>query len=257
MIGFAFKKFFYDMWDNLIFILIMNISFFLILALAIYIPGLIPPAFSAVGMLFLVVLGYILFVFICTATATLKKISDYRHAGFKDFTANIKGALIPAAVLYGVSVFAFLLIRITIPFYISMLNPVGLGLAFLFFWICLIIIVSVLFYPAIYYRLGENPLKCLKKCFIFFFDNAGFCIVSLIISILLSVFVFSFPGFMFSYLDQALRLRLLKYDWLEQNREQSVSDRKRIKIPWEKLLEEEKEKTGERSFKSFFFPWKD
>ncbi|MDR1985520.1 MAG: hypothetical protein LBP88_00935, partial [Treponema sp.] len=54
------------------------------------------------------------------------------------------------------------------------------------------------------------------------------------------------------YLDEALRLRLLKYDWLEVN-----SDATLRKIPWDALLIEEREKTGTRSLKNFIFPWKD
>ena len=54
------------------------------------------------------------------------------------------------------------------------------------------------------------------------------------------------------YLDEALRLRLLKYDYLEANPE---ADRK--KIPWDALLIDEREKTGDRTLKNFIFPWKD
>ena len=88
-------------------------------------------------------------------------------------------------------------------------------------------------------------------------DNTGFSIflilnnlVSLIISVFLA-FMFPGPVGIVLYLDQALRLRLLKYDWLEANPE---ADRK--KIPWDALLIEEREKTGTRSFRNFIFPWK-
>jgi hypothetical protein len=64
------------------------------------------------------------------------------------------------------------------------------------------------------------------------------------------------------YLDEALRLRLLKYDWLETRTAEQGGDLfkkgwKQVKIPWEELLAEEKDKTGKRSLKSFFFPWKE
>jgi hypothetical protein len=71
------------------------------------------------------------------------------------------------------------------------------------------------------------------------------------LSVLL-VFLLPGPAGILLFLDQGLRLRLLKYDWLEANPE---ADRR--KIPWEALLIDEQEKTGTRSFRSFIFPWKD
>ena len=89
-------------------------------------------------------------------------------------------------------------------------------------------------------------------------DNSGLAIFVLLhnfIALLLSVFLaFIFPGpaGALLYLDEALRLRLLKYDWLEAN---PGADRK--KIPWDALLIEEREKTGVRTLKNLIFPWKD
>jgi hypothetical protein len=60
------------------------------------------------------------------------------------------------------------------------------------------------------------------------------------------------PAGVLLFLDEGLRLRLLKYDWLEAN-----PDANRRKVPWDALLIEEREKTGTRSFKNFIFPWKD
>jgi hypothetical protein len=58
------------------------------------------------------------------------------------------------------------------------------------------------------------------------------------------------PGGLLLFLDEALRIRLLKYDWLEANPG-------RKKIPWNTLLEDDREKTGSRSIKGLIFPWKD
>ena len=138
----------------------------------------------------------------------------------------------------------------------------GLAAALISFWICLFTIGIIQFYPAVYYRLGMKPVKCLKKCAIIFFDNTGFCFFTLFINIILSVFIFTLPGFFLSYLDQALRLRLLKYDYLDNitaNQDNILQEtgQKRIKIPWNELLIEEREKTGERGLKSLIFPWKE
>jgi hypothetical protein len=110
----------------------------------------------------------------------------------------------------------------------------------------------------VYSRLGSKIIKSLKKCMLISLDNSAFVffmflhnIVVLMISV---IFVFLFPGpvGVLLYLDEALRLRLLKYDWLEAN-----PDENRRKIPWDILLIEERERTGTRTFRNFIFPWKD
>ena len=53
----------------------------------------------------------------------------------------------------------------------------------------------------------------------------------------------------------ALRIRLYKYDYLEEHPE--ITGRQRKKIPWEELIYEDRETLGPRTFRSFLFPWKD
>jgi hypothetical protein len=54
----------------------------------------------------------------------------------------------------------------------------------------------------------------------------------------------------------ALRLRLYKYDYLEAHPEIKTAKERRI-IPWDELIQEDKDALGPRSFKSFIFPWKE
>jgi hypothetical protein len=105
-------------------------------------------------------------------------------------------------------------------------------------------------------RLGSGPLTIIKKCFFIFFDNTLFCI--LVGAVSLAILALSLPLFMLLpgpaglllFLDEALRLRLLKYDWLEEHPGHR-------KIPWDILIQDEREKTGNRSLKGLIFPWKD
>ena len=103
--------------------------------------------------------------------------------------------------------------------------------------------------------------KCLKQCFILFFDTAMFTIGIFfhnIILLLLTVVTFGLvPGIngITVSTTNALRLRLYKYDWLEEN--DAFNDiEKRRNIPWDELLEEDKESLGPRKLASFLFPWK-
>jgi len=258
VIGFLLKKFLYDLWDNFFFIFALNLGFLLFLALGFFLLS----SFPAAGVLLFVVFIYWLCVYICGAASVLKDISDYRRPGPLVFFTNIRHAFRPAAVLFAAFTLVFFMLRFTVPIYFKMGNFAGLIAAFFSCWVCLFILGVINFYPAVYYRLGMRSLKSLKKCAIVFFDNPGFCFFSFIFNIILTVLILPFPGCSLLFSDEALRLRLFKYDWLEKQALDRQDDgneppRKRVKIPWKELLEEEKEKTGNRSLKSFIFPWKD
>jgi len=134
----------------------------------------------------------------------------------------------------------------------------GLFLTAIVFWTLAAGILAFQFFFAVRCRLGTKLTSIIKKSFIIFFDNPMFCIFSfiynLVILIISALVAFLIPGpaGILLFLDEGLRLRLLKYDWLEANPEAN-----RRKIPWDELLIDEREKTGSRSLRSFIFPWKD
>ncbi|MDR2149574.1 MAG: hypothetical protein LBO67_01875 [Spirochaetaceae bacterium] len=258
MIGFLIKKTFYDSWDNLLKIVLLNLGF-IICAMA---PIFIPPLLEKVpvlgyGMLFVGIA--LCCVYLSTVALSLKSISDSSFLGFREFFGNIKHAL-PAGLVFACFVFiAWLLIDIAIPFYLFSMNSlVGIFFAAVIFWTMAIGFFSLQFFFAIHFRLNNSILKSLKKCFIVFFDNSLFCIfifgynaLCLLISFFLA-FLVPGPAGLLLFLDEAFRLRLLKYDFLEEN-----PGAPRKKIPWDTLLIDERERTGTRSLKNFIFPWKD
>jgi hypothetical protein len=138
----------------------------------------------------------------------------------------------------------------------------GILLGALLFWTLGLALISFQFFFAIRARLATTPKKIIKKCFIIFFDNPGFSIFSLLftlVTLILSlIFALLIPGpaGLLLFLDEGLRLRLMKYDWLEAN-PPTETDSKRRPIPWDALLIEEREKTGTRTLRNFIFPWKD
>jgi len=119
-------------------------------------------------------------------------------------------------------------------------------------------VLSFQYFLAIRARIGKNNIVSVKKSFIIFADNTGFSItmfVLLLAQAALSVilaFLLPGPGGILLFVDEALRLRLLKYDWLEEHPGEN-----RKKIPWEALLIDERERTGSRTLRNFIFPWKD
>jgi hypothetical protein len=257
MIGFLIKKNFFDLWDNLFRVVLVNLGFIASMS----IPVLVPPLFQAVpplAMGIMVIGGLWCCVYLSTAALTLKSISDYGSFGFSDFFGNLKAAL-PVGLVVGVLIFlGYVLCTVVIPFYFSMGSVVGLLLAAIVFWTLAACVLAFQFLFAVRGRLGTKLTNVMKKCFIIFFDNPMFCIFSflhnLVILALSALVAFLLPGpaGALLFLDEALRLRLLKYDWLEANPEAN-----RRKIPWDALLIDEQEKTGSRSFRSFIFPWKD
>ncbi|MDR0502511.1 MAG: hypothetical protein LBH16_04240 [Treponema sp.] len=260
MIGFLLKKTMYDLWDNMFRIVVLNLGFIAVFAVPIFLPRLavrftdsqlLTMALSAFGIL-------LCSVYLAAAAFSVKSLSDYGFFGFMDFFGNIKKAW-PAGLVMGAFVFILLLVvTVVIPFYASIESPVGLLLAAVVFWTSIFCLLSFQFYFSVCVRLGPNLIKTFRKCMIISLDNSGLSIFLLlhnIAALILSIiFAFLFPGpaGILLYIDEALRLRLLKYDWLEAN-----PGANRKKIPWDELLIEERDKTGDRTFKNFIFPWKD
>jgi hypothetical protein len=241
-------------------IVLLNLGFIVSLTIPIILPGYIPiPALSVV----VLVIGIIwCFVYLAATALSVKAISNYGTFGFADFKANLKAGW-PAGMILALAGFVFfVLITTIIPFYLEMNSYIGLLLAAVIFWTLLMAFISFQFFLAIRARLDTKPIKIIKKCFIIFFDNPGFsifCLLYTLVTLVLSIiFVLLIPGpaGLLLFLDEGLRLRLMKYDWLEANPPAAGSPKRR-KIPWDALLIEEREKTGTRTFRNFIFPWKD
>lgn len=258
MIGFLLKKNFFDAWDNLFRLALVNIGFIASAAIPILLPSVLAPVSPIIALAVMVAGILWCFIYLSAAALCLKTVSDYGGFGFADFFRAVKEAW-PTGLILGAIIGLLGLFGYTaLPFYFSMKSPIGIFAAALVFWSLVIAAFALQFYLPIRARLDRDPRKILKKCFIIFFDNPGLSlfaalhnIVLLALSFLLA-FLIPGPAAMLLFLDQALRLRLMKYDYLEAHPE---ADRK--KIPWDDLLVEEREKTGSRSLRSFIFPWKD
>jgi hypothetical protein len=262
MIGFLVKKTFFDLWDNMFRAALVNLGFIASLVIPVFLPGLFisMPVLSLLTSL----TGTLwCFVYLAAAALSLRAVSDYGSFGFGDFIRNLKAGW-PAGILLGILFFGIrAMISVVIPFYLGMNSLIGLLLAAVIFWTLVVACLSLQFFFAIRTRLDTKLSKVFKKCFIIFFDNPGFCFFSFIHSLIglgISVFLaFLFPGpaGILLYWDEALRLRLLKYDWLELNPPAEGENARRRKIPWDALLIDERERTGTRSLRNFIFPWKD
>jgi hypothetical protein len=264
MIGFLIKKTFFDLWDNMFRIIFVNLGFIAVAVIPVFLPGLFA-AYPLVSILVLVLGIFLCSIYFSAAALSVKAISDYGSFGFLDFMRNLKEG-ISAGLFMG---FALLVIfamgAIIIPFYLGMdASPLtGLFLAAIIFWTAVALILCMQFFFAVRARLDSKISKVIVKSFIIVIDNPGFAVFAFLNNIVLAMLwllllplIFPGPAGIILFLDEALRLRLLKYDWLEANPEFAASPKKRKKIPWDAILIEEREKTGTRTFKNFIFPWK-
>lgn len=257
MIGFFIKKAFFDGWDNLISLVMLNIGFVIFLGLG-YAAFMLIQTQLVLGIILCLVVFVALQVYVGTVSFFTREYAWYKRPGFTElkdcFFNSWKTSLVYASIL----VFLLVMVTLVMPFYAQLGSILGVVIVSILFWLSVAMFTALLYYFPIAAQLGDDPIKVIKKSLLIFFDNIGisiFLLVYTIINSIISIFTaFLIPGFasIFMMHQIALKLILLKYDYLEEN-----SDADRRKIPWSSLLLEEREKIGHRSLKGMIFPWKE
>jgi len=286
MFGFLVKKTFFDMWDNLLRIILLNLGFYpffvLIYPFKIFSISLAEPSVISFLIAFCALFIALapLLVYIGAASCICSDIVDYKGPGFADFWSYVKksyASCLILALLLSVYVTA---ITVAMPFYIrSFLLREGEGdatvlrivftlqsilLGVLPFGLILAITVYSIFALQYFFpiqsRLDRKFKKIMRKVFLLFFDNPFFSIVLLLcaapmivaIRYMPAIVMFIGPAAVLLWWNAAFKLRLYKYDYLESNPGAS-----RRKIPWDALLLEDRERVGKRTLKGMIFPWKE
>jgi hypothetical protein len=257
MIGFLLKKSFYGLWDNLFRLAMINVGFIVTVTLPLMASvalGAIPALSIAIALACLFWVG----VYLTASSRAVSAFADNRSFGFADFFAELKASLPAGAMVAIFGLGIALVVLIVIPFYAAMDSALGTFIAALSFWALLFCLLAFQYFLPFRSRMGGGVKKLAKKSFLLLIDNTGFALITALYTLVLSAlslfFVFLIPGpaGVLFVLDESLRLRLLKYDYLEAHPE---ADRR--KLPWNDILEEEREKTGTRSLRNLIFPWKD
>ncbi len=257
MIGFFFKKAFFDGWDNLFAIAAFNIVHLALLLLFIVLPISLGIG-NALSMLF-IILGFMAIAQWQSITAfAMNGVSDYHSPGFKASFAHFPSSWKPGLVVGAVNVGLWFSLTVGIPFYLSQAGILGLFLASLLFWTCLVALLASQYYLPLEARRGGGFRKNVKVAMILVLDNPGFTLflflyntLSLVISTLMAFMAPGFAGIALASAD-AVKLRLMKYNWLEQH-----PGAQKKHLPWAEILAEEKEMVGERTLKGMIFPWKE
>ncbi len=257
MIGFSLKKTLYDTWDNLFRMVMLNLGFVASAAL----PALLPTLLAPVPLLAVIVaiLGVLwCFIYLAASALVLKELPDSGQFGFLDFARALKTA-VPSGLVLGAAVLILGFVSYTSAKYYAGINTFAGSLAVgLIFWFTLVFFLGLQFFLPVRARFETDLRVVLKKSFLLLLDNLPFALVCALISVIMLVislftaFLFPGPAVALSFMDQALRLRMRKYDYLKANPEAN-----RRKIPWDELLQADRDQTGKRSIKSFIYPWKD
>ncbi len=257
MIGFFIKKAFFDGWDNLVSLMLMNLVFTALFALGVALPSTLgAPTWLIVVCGALTLAASAVWWSVCVYS--LNVVADFKGFRFADIRSSLKSALVPGLQIGLFLALIFVVVTTGLPFYLEFGGFFGVLAAGLVFWCGFVVLLALQYYIPIRSRLGGGLKKNLRKCFLLLLDNPGFSLFLFIynlFNVVISIFTAGLlPGLAGVALgeDVALRLRLYKYDWLEAHPE---ADRK--KIPWDELLQEDRELVGTRTIKNMFFPWKD
>lgn len=257
MLGFFIKKSFFDGWDNLFGLAAFNVVHLLLSLVFIA----LPLSLGAGDVLVTALLGLgiiAMSVWQSLTTFAMNDASDYKSLGIKSSFTFIGAAWKPGLIVGLFNVALCFSFTIGIPFYLAQKSFLGLFLASLLFWTCLVAVLASQYYLPLEARRGGGFKKNAKVAMMLLIDNLGFSlflfvynVITLILSVFTALMAPGLAGIAMACCD-AVKLRLKKYEWLEKN---PGADRKHV--PWTELLEEEKELVGVRTLKGMIFPWKE
>ena len=208
--------------------------------------------------LLILLLGVVAFVVLCGVASRMSSdIADYKQPGFAEIGGYLKEVW--ANSLLGALLLGVYLVVITVafPFYAGK-GVIGWLAMGLLFWVTVAALLAAQYFFPIQGRLDRKFRKIVRKSFLLLFDNTfytiGLLVVALVIFAASAFTAFLLPGVatIFLWWNIALKLRLYKYDWLEQN---PGADRR--KVPWDALLIDDRERVGKRTLKGMIFPWKE
>lgn len=272
MFGFLLKKNFCDGWDNLFSLVILNVLFLVcefgvILLDAFVVSNLSEDVnstlFILIQVLFVFLAIFVINIFSFTYGEQAVIVADFGGVRLLDFFKIIPSVLKDAFLMTLLVTVVLFVSAYSITFYMfDQQTLTGLFVGSLLFWIDVFLALSLQWFVPIRSTFHNDFMKCLKKSFIIFMDNTGFSISIFIYNIILIILTIPPIGFFPSVIgitlaqQNAFRLRMYKYDYLEEHPELKTPKERR-QIPWEELIFEDRETLGPRKLKSFLFPWKE
>ncbi len=258
MLGFAIKKTFFDLWDNLFFAMSVNLLYTLATL------GLVSLAYNVGGTGMVAALTVWPFPVLAAAvlggvvTFWARDIALSGTARFGEVLSRL-GESWKVSLVFGL---AWLVVGLGlypgVAFYSNFNPTVGFIFGVVMLWILFFLGGLSLFLPGLHAQVEPRVGKLFRKSLLVFVANPLTSLVMVLVlavSLVLSVFTFGFfPGIIgiSLWFQVCFKFVLAKLEWLEANPE---ADKK--KVPWRVILQEDMDKIGPRSLKSLIFPWKD
>ncbi|WP_018527221.1 hypothetical protein [Alkalispirochaeta alkalica] len=257
MFGFLIKKSFFDLWDNFLPVMLLNLGFIAVVALPILLPAAVAPYGAAAGISALVVGVFLVFCYIGGMAGVARAIVDYESLEWSSFFSPLRQFL-PVTLSLGAAVILHVaLLLVAVPVYTALGNLFSIFALAILFWMSLIWWLALQYVLPVRARLTGQPLAVLKKSFLLTLDNTFFTIAialgAAVIALLSTFTAFLLPGAagIALWYQAALKLRLYKYDHLEE------TGNPKSPIPWDALLYEDRERIGKRTLRGMIFPWKE
>lgn len=260
MIGFLIKKSFFDSWDNLVFLVILNLGSIVVIAVLVGLP-LVGAGDSLPGFLLLGIPGFLLLgLYNGLIFPSLQEISNYRTPSLKDAIRTFRKVFRQILVVTLLNLVVSICVVTGLLFYQGLGGIMGAFGGGLVFWAAIFWYGSIQYYLPLLCRFHGGATKNLKKSFLIFAGNPGFSVFVMFWSFL--IWLLSIPtallipgtSSILLFRQVAFKLRFYKYDYIEEHGGDLSA---KIKIPWDEMLEEDRECVGPRSLKGMIFPWKD
>jgi hypothetical protein len=255
MLKYVIRKWFFDCWDHLGFLLVSNIFFTFSIVLVLM------PGFNQTVQLFFLSLalniagGLLFFLQIATVVESIQHISDFGRPGFSQWLPSLKAHWSSVLIFGVVTMIVISSIRFGLYAMPTIMGPSALIPQALLFWALVIWLGFSAWFVPLETETNSSGFVNIRKSFLLSMDNPGMIVLLLAGSVLilgLSIVTFTvFPGVLGLILwhKTLLRVTLLAYEWREEHH-LAPGD----KVPWTRVLPAEQRKIGPRSLKSFFFP---
>lgn len=257
MIWFTIKKAFFDLWDHLFSILLINFGGVLLFGLLLYLFQFlsVQPVLSLCGA------GIVLLIFgqyLGVAAQMTREIADYTVPDVRQTFRYLREVWKAAIVFSVLAALQVLIVLVVLPWYLRLGGLIGMAVMSIIFWSSVLWWLASQYYFPLHSRIEQRPGKIILKCFMLLFDNPVFTLVlaagTLIMAAISVITAFLFPGIggILLWHQVGSKLRFYKYDYWEQH-----PDANRKYIPWDTLLHDERERVGKRTLRNMIFPWKE
>lgn len=241
MIGFHFKKCFFDWMDNLASVFLVNFIY-VIVAILTVLSVLAISEINSAGTLVLIAVIVMLVDLVSLGTSSMAY--GWVRLGkpwFRDFVHPFKKHFTHFLLKWAIDFAGLAAVVIGIPYYLTILSFIGYASALVCFWFGILSFLTMqYFYPLSAMMENDKPVTTLKKSMIIMWDNLGYSFVlglKGLIEMILTVFTAGFvPGFSGINISRACitKFLMLRYTYVEENH----ADKRTVS--WDDILEEEK-----------------